>query len=109
MESAVEAVVAIRGSGLEPAALEFIDANHARMLSAETGVELGELPTLFMEFHAAHPSSLQMGLDTVQEICEGLAASTFRATADPEERQRVGAIIAQVHQRLDVDGPTEKR
>lgn len=89
VESAVEAVVAVRGSGLEPAALEFIDANHARMMSHEEGVDLGEQPTLFMEFHAAHRPSLQEGLDLVREICRDLGASSFRATADPEERQQL--------------------
>jgi D-lactate dehydrogenase (cytochrome) len=87
--AAVETVVLVRGSGLEPAALEFIDATHARLLSQAEGVDLGDQPALFMEFHAAHQATLQMGLDTVQEICRSMGAVRFRATTDPTERRRL--------------------
>jgi D-lactate dehydrogenase (cytochrome) len=84
--AAVEAVVLVRGSGLEPAALEFIDATHARLLGQAEGVDLGEWPALFMEFHATHQATLAMGLDTVREICREMGAVRFRATTDTAER-----------------------
>ena len=86
---AVQAVVAIRGSGLDPAALEFIDAQHAAMLRNAEGVDLTDHPTLFMEFHAAHAESLAMGLAMVQEICEEMGAVNFRSTTDATERKRL--------------------
>lgn len=89
VEEAVQAVVAVRGSGLEPAALEFIDAHHAHMLSQEPGVDLAPQPTLFMEFHAANQQSLEIGLDLVRELCQELNASSFRATADPTARNQL--------------------
>jgi D-lactate dehydrogenase (cytochrome) len=89
VEAAAEAVVAVRGSGLDPTALEFIDAPHARMLNREEGVDLPQRPTLFMEFHAAHEPALQMGLDLVRQICEESGGLDFRATADPTARQRL--------------------
>ncbi|MBI5666780.1 MAG: FAD-binding oxidoreductase [Chloroflexi bacterium] len=49
IEAAVQTVVAVRGSGLDPAALELIDAAHARMLREAEGVDLTDYPTLFME------------------------------------------------------------
>lgn len=87
VEEAVEAVVAVRGSGLDPAALELIDAAHARMLREAEGVDLTDHVTLFMEFHSAHEESLAAGLAMVQEICEELGAVSFRATTDPTERR----------------------
>ena len=87
--AAVEAVVAVRGSGLEPAALEFVDAYHARVLSAEEGIELAERPTLFLEFHAAHRPALELGLELAEEICRELGALSFEATADPTARRRL--------------------
>jgi D-lactate dehydrogenase (cytochrome) len=87
--AAVEAVVAVRGSGLDPAALEFIDASHCRMLNSAEGVNLDEKPTLFMEFHAAHEATLAAGLDMVKEICDELGAVSFRATMDPTERKKL--------------------
>lgn len=90
VESAVETVVAVRGSGLDPAALEFIDAAHCRMLRETAGLDvLTDHPTLFMEFHAAQPAALEAGLTMVREICEELGAISFHATTDPTERKRL--------------------
>ncbi|HZD11163.1 MAG TPA: FAD-binding oxidoreductase [Candidatus Binatia bacterium] len=89
VEAAVEAVVAVRGSGLGPAALEFIDAHHARMLSQSGDVNLGALPVLFMEFHAANRKVLEMDLDLVREICAECDALDVRATSAPAERRRL--------------------
>jgi D-lactate dehydrogenase (cytochrome) len=89
VERAVEAVVAVRGSGLEPAALEFVDAAHTRMLSQEEGVSLAERPTLFMEFHAAHEDALQAGLKLVRQLCREMGALDVQATADPTARRRL--------------------
>jgi D-lactate dehydrogenase (cytochrome) len=87
--AAVETVVTVRGSGLEPAALEFIDAATAALLTREASVDFGQQPALFMEFHAPHQETLYLGLNTVQEICQELGAIHFRATADPAERQQL--------------------
>jgi D-lactate dehydrogenase (cytochrome) len=89
VEAAVETVVAVRGSGLDPAALEFIDAHHTRMLRETEGVDLSDHPTLFMEFHAAHEPALEMGLEMVREICEEMEAIRFHATTDNAERKKL--------------------
>jgi D-lactate dehydrogenase (cytochrome) len=89
VEAAVETVVAVRGSGLEPAALELIDAAHGKMLRETEGIDLSDHPTIFMEFHAAHEASLAMGLDTAREICEEMGAVSVRATTDASERKRL--------------------
>jgi len=87
--AAVETVVAVRGSGLDPAALELIDGPHAKMLSSVDGVELGDQPVIFMEFHAAQESTLAAGLEIVQEICEEMGALWFKSTTDTAERKRL--------------------
>jgi D-lactate dehydrogenase (cytochrome) len=89
IEAAVETVVAVRGSGLDPAALELIDAAHTKMLREADGVDLDDAPTLFMEFHAAHESTLEAGLESVREICEEMGALSFRATTDTAERKKL--------------------
>ncbi|MBZ0303735.1 MAG: FAD-binding oxidoreductase [Anaerolineae bacterium] len=86
---AVQAVVAIRGSGLDPAALEFMDAAHATMLREAEGVNLSDHATLFMEFHTPNAQALETGLSLVGSICEELGAVSFRATTDPAERRRL--------------------
>jgi D-lactate dehydrogenase (cytochrome) len=89
VEAAVETVVAVRGSGLDPAALELIDAAHTRMLRETEGVALTDHPTLFMEFHAAYDGALEQGLAMVQDICADAGAVSFRATTDPAERKKL--------------------
>lgn len=89
VESAVEAVVAVRGSGLEPAALELIDSAHCKMLRETEGVDLSDNPTLFMEFHAATEATLAMGLEIAREICQELGALSIHATTDTAERKRL--------------------
>jgi D-lactate dehydrogenase (cytochrome) len=89
VEAAVETVVAVRGSGLDPAALELVDAAHCRMLRETEGVDLLDSPTVFMEFHAAHEATLQAGLDAVREICEEMGALRVHATTDAAERKRL--------------------
>jgi D-lactate dehydrogenase (cytochrome) len=89
VKAAIETVVAVRGSGLEPAALEFVDASHCHMLSEAAGVELSEDPHLFMEFHAAQEATLEAGLEIVKEICQEMGALSIRATADTAERKKL--------------------
>ncbi|GAB4269237.1 MAG: FAD-binding oxidoreductase [Candidatus Promineifilaceae bacterium] len=88
-EAAIQTVVAVRGSGLEPAALEFIDAGTSGFLTREKQADFGENPTVFMEFHAAHEESLQLGLALATEICEEMGATRIRATSDPAERKQL--------------------
>ena len=87
--SAINAVVAVRGSGLDLAALEFIDAQTAVLLARENGLDLSAQPTLLMEFHAAHAETIQLGLMTVQEICAEFNATRIHTTADPTERKKL--------------------
>lgn len=87
--AAIETVVAVRGSGLDPAALEFVDAAHCKMLSTAENVDLDEKPTLFMEFHAASQPALEYGLEMVREICVEMGALSVKATSDPTERKQL--------------------
>jgi D-lactate dehydrogenase (cytochrome) len=83
---AVETVVAIRGSGLDPVALEFIDRHMAWMMNNNPNVELEEKPQLFMEFHATHEDALEQTIVFIREICEDIGATKIHATADSKKR-----------------------
>ncbi|MCO5189626.1 MAG: FAD-binding oxidoreductase [Anaerolineae bacterium] len=87
--AAVEAVVAIRGSGLDVAALEFIDGPTAALISREEGVAWGERPILLMEVHATHAASAELDLALIEEICMALGVMAFRATTDSAERRQM--------------------
>jgi len=98
--AAVEAVVAVRGSGLDPAALEFIDAKQSGLLRDHAGVDLEEKPTLLMEFHALIPEALEYGLRQVREICEGLGATRIKTTTDNAERTKLWSVRHHAYETL---------
>ncbi|MEZ4667655.1 MAG: FAD-binding oxidoreductase [Anaerolineae bacterium] len=89
IQAAVETVVAVRGSGLDPSALELVDAAHCKMLREAEGVDLSDNPTLFMEFSAAQEGALEAGLDIVKQICDEMGALSFRSTTDTAERKKL--------------------
>ncbi len=71
--AAVETVIAVRGSGLEPVALEFIDRYMAGMTVRHANVHLAERPQFFMEFHTAHEEAIEQQMDFIHAICQELA------------------------------------
>src|SRR5689334_22412520 len=62
VEAAVEAVVALRGSGLDPAALEFVDAASIELLNRNAQLGLLAGPTLFVEFHNANAQAADQSI-----------------------------------------------
>jgi D-lactate dehydrogenase (cytochrome) len=89
VEDAIQAVVAVRGSGTEPAALEFLDGFTVGSISESNGLDLAAKPTIFMEFHASHIGALDAILNTVQEICQGAGALSIKTTTNNSERLKL--------------------
>ncbi|MCP4164821.1 MAG: FAD-binding oxidoreductase [Chloroflexi bacterium] len=87
VESAVAAVVEVRSSGLDVAALEFMDEKMADLISREGGADWGDQPALLMEVHAAHEETAALDMALIREICEELGALQFDATTDPAKRK----------------------
>lgn len=88
VENAVEAVVSIKGSGIDVAALEFLDSIAAMML-IRGGLDMQPDPSLFMEVHSAHSESLEADIAVVREICEELESVTFIALTDPTAQSKL--------------------
>ena len=86
VSDAIQAVVAVRGSGAEPAALEFLDGFTVGSISESNGLGMPAKPTVFMEFHAMHVGALESVLDTVQEICQETGALSIKTTTNNAER-----------------------
>jgi D-lactate dehydrogenase (cytochrome) len=89
VEEAVQVVVAVRGSGAEPAALEFLDSFTVGSISESAGLDLPAKPTIFMEFHASHMGALEAVLNTVQEICQEAGALNIKTTTNNAERLKL--------------------
>ncbi len=89
VEKAVEAVIAVRGSGLDIAALEFVGAKMAELITRGGDDDWGDQPLLLMEIHATHEETAELDLALVQEICEEFGAITFAATTNPAARKKM--------------------
>jgi len=86
---ATRAVSGIMGSGITPAALEFLDRNTVRTLNQSGEFALPEDPTLLMEFHSATEAGLAEERALVEEICAQQDCHSFQAGLGREERDRL--------------------
>lgn len=106
--AAIEAVVAIRGSGVDPAALEFLDAFTVGAISKNDGLVLQAKPTVFMEFHASHFGALESILETVKDICTETGALTFNSTTNNAERMKLWQARHHTYETIVRNHPNEK-
>lgn len=107
VEAAIETVVAVRGSGIDVAALEFIDETNTKALN-QAGTDIAPYPTLLMEIHSAHESSLAEDIAIVREICEEAGALNFKATSDLAERKVLWNARHHAYETLVRNHPNQK-
>ncbi|MBI5029074.1 MAG: FAD-binding oxidoreductase [Chloroflexi bacterium] len=88
-EAATQVVTNIIGSGIVPAALEFLDTATVRAISATGEFALGENPTLLMEFHSATDVALKEELNQVEIMCRDGGCLNFEAGLGRDERDRL--------------------
>ncbi|MCA9983481.1 MAG: FAD-binding protein [Anaerolineales bacterium] len=86
---AADAVYAIIGSGLNPAALELMDAAAIGYMNTLDSVDLPERPSLVMEFHGASEETIRAELELVQQICAESGCTHFQAGVGRDERDRI--------------------
>ncbi|MDX1520794.1 MAG: FAD-binding oxidoreductase [Anaerolineae bacterium] len=101
---AADAVYGIIGSGLNPAALELLDAAAVGYMNTLETVDLPEKPTLLMEFHGATETSMLTELELVKEICQETGCTHFQSGVGRDERNRLwegrhalGEILFRIH------------
>lgn len=102
---ATRAVSTIMGSGITPAALEFLDQNTVQALNASGEFTLPESPTLLMEFHSATEGGLKEERDMVESICAGEGCTAFQAGLGRAERDRLWRARHQTYEILVRSNP----
>jgi D-lactate dehydrogenase (cytochrome) len=88
-QAAAEAVYAIIGSGLNPAALELLDTATVEVMNAADGLGLPATPGLFLEFHGTSDTALESELELVKAICQASQSQSFEAGIGREARDRI--------------------
>jgi len=76
-------------AGLDPAALELLDAECIRLINREKQLGLNISPTLFMEFQGPTLNQLSETMEMAQTICEETGCSEFRTGLGRQERNRL--------------------
>jgi D-lactate dehydrogenase (cytochrome) len=87
LQSACQAVVAMRTSGLDPAALELLPPPLIGLMNREENLHLPEVPSLFCEFHGISQAMLQEIEGLAQQVCEDCGATGFRSGVQEEQRR----------------------
>ena len=105
LENAARVVSSIMGSGLIPAALEFLDPVTLRAINATGEFALPEQPTLLMEFHSASEAGLEEELAVVKTICEEEGCVSFEAGLGRAERDRLWRVRHQTYETLVRSNP----
>jgi len=89
VEAASRAVSELIRAGLDPAALELLDAECIRLINREKQLGLNISPTLFMEFQGPTLNQLSETMEMAQTICEETGCSEFRTGLGRQERNRL--------------------
>jgi len=89
VEDAAETVFDIIGAGLEPTALELLDATAMRVLNTDPEIDFPEKPALFMEFAASNEAALAESMTLVEEICAEHHAEDLQRGVGRQERARI--------------------
>ena len=104
VEAAAKTVSAIVRYGLNPAALELMDADCIDLFNREKGLGLDLSPTLFLEFHGPSLAYLSEIMDMADEICKENGSLAFKPGLGREERNRLfearhelGEMITRAH------------
>jgi len=86
LDGATDAVYETLRSGLDPAAIEILDADTMRITNEQQGLSLPNVPTLFVEFHGSNDGIAQE-IDYLREICDECGAVRFDFAEYTEARE----------------------
>lgn len=85
LKDATDAVYDAVRYGLDAAAIELLDAGTVRVTNEQMGLNLREMPTVFIEFHGPQ-AGVEDQVDYMREICQDHACLEFDVAATPERR-----------------------
>ncbi|MDQ4078785.1 MAG: FAD-binding protein [Chloroflexota bacterium] len=87
--TAAAVVYTVMASGVEPAALEILDASAMQILNGAEGFDFVDAPHLLMEFHGTSEAALGEELELVEEICRDFDSLDYRAGVGRDARDHL--------------------
>ncbi|HHX64894.1 MAG TPA: FAD-binding protein [Chloroflexi bacterium] len=104
LEDAAGAVYESIRYGLDPSAIELLDAATVHVTNIQHGLSLRETPTLFVEFHG-NEGGVTEQIDYVREICEDNGCVEFQAAIDDEERETLWTARREARDSIKLSHP----
>jgi D-lactate dehydrogenase (cytochrome) len=86
---ATNSVYDIMAFGLQPAALELLDADAVRVINDREALKLTDNPTLFLEFSGSTVDGLSDDIRQAEELCRSHDCIYFRSGLGRDERNRL--------------------
>lgn len=93
--------------GLDPAAIEILDAGTVRVTNEQQGLSLRETPTLFVEFHGNRAGVAEQ-LDYLRQICSDNNCADISLATTPEDRDELWAARREAHDSIKRSHPGKK-
>ena len=90
--------------GLDPSAIEILDAATVRVTNEQQGLTLRETPTLFVEFHG-NEAGVEEQMDYLRELCEDNDCTDFQVATTPEEREMLWTARQEAHDSIKFSHP----
>lgn len=86
LEGAVQTVIETIQLGIPVARIELLDETQVRACNTYSGLELREVPTLFLEFHGSPTSVAEQGRE-VEGLARGHGGRDWTGASEPPERE----------------------
>ncbi|MBN1399480.1 MAG: FAD-binding oxidoreductase [Anaerolineae bacterium] len=90
--------------GLDPSAIEILDAATVHVTNLQQGLSLRESPTLFVEFHGSE-AGVEEQIEYLRELCEENHCTDIQVAITPEERERLWAARSEAHDSIKFSHP----
>jgi D-lactate dehydrogenase (cytochrome) len=90
--------------GLDPSAIEILDASTVHVTNLQQGLSLRETPTLFVEFHG-NEAAIEEQLEYLRELCTENRCTDFSIATSPELREELWKARKEAHDSIKFSHP----
>lgn len=90
--------------GLDPSAIEILDAATVRVTNRHQGLSLREVPTLFVEFHG-NKAAVEEQIEYMRDLCQENGCSDFQVATDAQKRDELWAARKEAHDSIKFSHP----
>lgn len=104
LDDATAAVYECVRYGLDPSAIELLDADTVRVTNQQQGLSLRETPTLFVEFHGSE-AAIEEQLAYLEELCREHHCADFQVATTTEAREELWKARQEAHDSIKFSYP----